>query len=62
VVVGLRSALPRLVIGKQNGPTSASKMDPPGFRGSLPSAGLLNLPEGIALVLSERGCYLSGAG
>jgi len=33
--VGLAARAHRMVIGNQNGPTSASKTDPPGFMGTL---------------------------
>jgi hypothetical protein len=48
----LDAALKRLmVIGAQNGPTSASKTDPPGFRGTPVGTGLRDPSPGLHLCL-----------
>ena len=50
-----------LVIGNQKGPTSASKMGPPGFKGSLVKPGY-PAPLLLALVRGDRVGYGSPAG
>jgi hypothetical protein len=51
-----------VVIGKQNGPGSASKTDPPGFRGSPVRAGHLSTARDPALVPQGPGCSRAAAG
>jgi len=46
----------RLVIGEQNGPTSASNSDPPGFRGTLLRADLRGSASDLALVPRATRC------
>jgi hypothetical protein len=52
----------QMVIGGQKGPTSARKMDPPRFRGTLGRASLRGLPWAPALVSRGRAGYSLAAG